>query len=279
MHPTGNLYVAAVDFWSPSLNALEMAARFASQYNGRVLALHVIEKSFQYPEDITHDADTIEEDLQNHLQNLLQSIARQGIPVELEIRTGNMSRQLTQALNDHEAAAVFVGIREGRILEDIFIGANTLQLLKSSEIPVVIVDSLPSETAIEAVMIPFDPSTGIDGLLEFMASSPQALAKSVMLVVGLGLDDNEEKVMAQANAVADKLEALGFLRIDIQLVRHENPFTGMLEEMKHQSDGYDLVLLEQPDLAAKGQFTLGSFVEEVVTKGRMPVVCLPVRRN
>ncbi len=279
MHPTGNLYVAAVDFWSPSLNALEMAARFANQFNGRVLALHVIEKSFQYPEDITVDADTIEEDLQNHLQNLLQSIARQGIPVEFEIREGNMSRQLSQALHDHEAAAVFVGIREGRILEDIFIGANTLQLLKSAEIPVVIVDSLPSETEIQAVMIPFDPSTGIDGLLDFMAKSPQALAKSVMLVVGLGIDDNEENVMAKANQAADKLESMGFLRIDIQVVRDENPFAGMLHEMKQQSDGYDLVLLEQPNLAAKGQFTLGSFVEEVVTKARMPVFCLPIRRH
>jgi nucleotide-binding universal stress UspA family protein len=279
MHPTGNLFVAAVDFWSPSLNALEMAARFAKQYNGRVLAIHVIEKSFQYPEDITVDADTIEEDLQNHLQNLLQSIARQGIPVELEIREGNMSRQLSQALHDHEAAAVFVGIREGRILEDIFIGTNTLQLLKSAEIPVVIVDSLPSETEIQAVMIPFDPSTGIDGLLDFMAKSPQALAKSVMLVVGLGIDDNEENVMAKANQAADKLESMGFLRIDIQVVRDENPFAGMLHEMKQQSDGYDLVLLEQPNLAAKGQFTLGSFVEEVVTKARMPVFCLPIRRH
>jgi hypothetical protein len=38
---------------------------------------------------------------------------------------------------------------------------------------------------------------------------------------------------------------------------------------------YDLVLLEHHDYISRGEMTLGSLVEDVVTKGRMPVLCAP----
>jgi nucleotide-binding universal stress UspA family protein len=278
MHPSGNLFIAAIDFWNPSLNALEMAARFANQFEGRVLAVHVIEKSFHYPEDIPIDSDTIEEDLTAALKKLLKPLSKRGIPVEFELRRGDMPRQLVQAMHDHEADAVFIGIREGRMLEDIFIGANTFTLLKSGEIPVVVVDSLPSEPEIKEILIPLDRSVGVDGVLKFIAGLEHPIATSALLITGMSPEESEEAVTVAANAVADKLETLGFLHIEVEIVKHEDPYSAVMDQLRAQVGNFDLVLLEQHDLASKGQFTLGSFVEEVVTKGRMPVVCLPIQR-
>ena len=79
MHAIGNLFVVAIDFWPPSLNALVMAVRLARQFKGRILAVHVLERGAHYPEGLDIDIDTQQEDLQNALEQLVQPFRINGM--------------------------------------------------------------------------------------------------------------------------------------------------------------------------------------------------------
>lgn len=278
MQSSDNLFVVAIDFWSPSINALEMAARFAVEYRGRILAVHVIEKSFNYPNHLNVDLDTIEDDLSAAMEGLLRPVRERGIMAEYELRKGDVTRQLMEAVHDHGAQALFVGLREGRIIEDIFIGANTLHLVKAAEVPLIVVDSAPTVQEIREVLIPLDRKFGMGGLLDFMQSLDHPLAKTALIITAMGMEENEAEVRATTESLVAQLRERGMEQFQVEIVRDQDPYGALMDQLRMDVGIFDLVLLEHHNFAELGQLTLGSIVEEVVTKGRMPVVCLPRRK-
>jgi nucleotide-binding universal stress UspA family protein len=278
MRTSGNLLIAAIDFWNPSLHALEMAVRFATQFGGQVLVVHVVEKAFHYPRELSIDADTFADDLGRALKNLVRPFAARGISIDYELRKGDVTRQLVDVIHDHQADAVFVGIREGRLVDDIYIGTHTLHLVKMAEVPVIVVEAVPDESEVGKMLIPFDPRTDGQGILKFLDALPKPISIAVLLIVGWGPNEEEVDVKAAANRFADALEIRGITDIEIEIVRGDDPYDAVVTQLRHDRGRFDMVLLEHPDFAALGQLTLGSLVEDVVTKGRMPVICLPTER-
>ncbi len=275
MHSTNNLFIVAIDFWAPSRKALEMALRFAAQFDGRILAIHVIQNGAHYPDDILVDEDTLEEDLQRALEHLLEPFRDRGILIESEVVEGKVSRQLTEAMHQHDADALFVGMREGRILEDIFIGAHTLQLVKAAEVPLIVVEHLPHDTKIDRLLIPFDPKFGIEGTLRFLKELGQPLGEHIQLLTAISPGEDDKTALAAASAAVEALNALGIDDVEIVYVADEQIYAAIMDQLRDSVGTYDLVLLEHHDHASRGELTLGSLVEDVVTKGRMPVLCAP----
>lgn len=277
MQSSENLFLVAIDFWSPSINALEMAARFAAEHQGRVLAVHVMEKSFNYPAHLNVDLDTIEDDLNAAMNRLLASVRERGIMAEFELRKGDVTRQLMESVHDHDAQALFVGLREGRILEDIFIGENTLHLVKSAEVPLVVVESAPTAEEIREILIPLDRKFGAGGLLEFMDSLDHPIAKSALIITAMAPEEDEQAVRKIIDALIEQLRSRGIENFQVDIIRDQDPYGAMMDQLRIDVGIFDLVLLEYHNFIDLGQPTLGSIVEEIVTKGRMPVVCLPRR--
>ena len=170
-------------------------------------------------------------------------------------------------------------MREGRILEDIFIGTHTLQLLKIGEMPILIVDGTPHEEDIGALLIPVDRNFGITGSLEFLRELGKPFAKKAQLLVGKLDQESESSVLAAANVIADALIEVGIIDISIELVTEQDVYAGMMERVRRSVGGFDLVLLEYHDHISRGELTLGSLLEDVVTNGRMPVLCAPSPRK
>jgi nucleotide-binding universal stress UspA family protein len=279
MHASDNLFVVAVDFWQPSLNALEMAARFALQYHGHLLVVHVMEPHAHFPDGIDVDGDTQDEDLQRALDALVQPYRDQGIAIETELREGKITRQLSEIMHQHNADALFVGLRQGRILDDIFIGTHTLQLLKVGEMPIIIVDGTPHDERIDSLMIPLDRTFGIAGTVQFLQELGKPMADKAQLLVGMLPHEDKDAVLAIANEAADQLEAVGIESIEIELFVDQDVYGAMMDLIRNSVGTYDLVLLEHHDHISRGELTLGSLIEDVVVKGRMPVLCAPSPRK
>jgi nucleotide-binding universal stress UspA family protein len=275
MRITNNLFIVGIDFWAPSKNALEMAAKFARQYDGKLLAVHVLEKAHQYPSGLSMDEDTLEEDAERELETLVEPYRQQGLLVETEVLRGNVTYQITSTMHDHEADVLFVGIREGSFLEDIFIGTNTLHLVKAGDFPVVVVDNLPRSEALEEALIPLDRQHGLNGVLHFLKSLAVPLTQKVLMITSLAPGEDEVEVHKFANDVADKLQALGIEMVDIEIVKDEDPMGALIDQIKFDRGTYDIVLLEHHNYSAEGKMSSGSLIEEVVTKCAMPVLCAP----
>ncbi len=275
MQSTDQVFVAAIDFWEPSQNALQMAARFAKQYGGKIVALHVMEKAAHYPDAMGVDQDTLEEDLQTAMDALVLPLRDRGIAVETEVRHGNVTRILSQVVHDLQASLLFVGIREGRILDDIFIGQHTLQLIKAADVPLVVVDGNPHADEINEVLIPMDRKFGITGTLQFLKGFAGPLAERARLLTGMLPSERQDAVEAEAQVAADQLLAAGLQAVEIELVADIDVHGAVMDLLRSAVGSYDLVLLEQHDHASTGELTIGSLIENVVTKGRMPVLCAP----
>jgi nucleotide-binding universal stress UspA family protein len=279
MHARDNLFVVAVDFWQPSLNALEMAVRLARQYDGHLLVVHVVEPQAHFPEGMVVDEDTQDEDLQRALDALVKPYQDSGIAIETALCEGKVTRQLSDLVHENQADALFVGLRQGRILEDVFIGTHTLQLLKIGEIPLMIVDATPHQEELQELMIPVDRRFGIAGTLQFLRELERPLAASAKLLVGMKPGEDKVAVLAEVNDIADELEALGMESVNVDLFEDQDLYGAMMDLIRNSVGTYDLVLLEQQDHLSLGELTLGSLIEDVVVRGRMPVLCAPAPKK
>lgn len=272
-------FVVAVDFWPPSLHALETAATLADLLGARLIVVHVYEPGNHYPEQYAIDYDTLHEDLEAAMGDLVAPLRRQGLEVEVEIREGNAKRQLAESVHQHHADLLFVGLHEGRIIEDIFVGENTLHLVKHCEVPVMVVNNSHRALRLETLAIPYDIEEGIGDSIRVLQDLRLPGLRAAKLLIGMQPDRDEEGVMAGANVAADRLQALGIKDIELLVGQDPDPHHAIVEMLHLAAGTYDLVVLEQPDKSARGEFTIGSLVEDVVTKGRMPVLCAPRRQE
>lgn len=274
-----NTFVVGIDFWGPSENAMAMAVRFAQLLDARLIALHVIEKKAHYPEKLNVDPDEPEEALMLALKNLIKPFRSKGVKIEPLLITGNVTHSLLEVCKTYNSDLIFLGIREGRLLEDIFIGTNTMHLVRSEEYPLVVVDLPPKETPMKELMIPFDAEVGIEGILQFLNKLKQPLTERALLISTITPEDNASMIEDALDKAAEALLATGIKHVEIEIVQGTNAHNAMINQVLADRALFDIVLLEHIDYSESGQMTAGSLIEEIVTKCRMPVLTIPKSKS
>ncbi len=277
METQGNTFVVGIDFWGPSTNALATAVKFAQMLDANVIALHVKENNSHshYPETMDIDRNEPEEDLEIELEKLVDPFRKTGVKIESMLLIGNVTFNLLEVCEENSVDLIFMGIREGRLLEDIFIGENTMHLVRNEDYPLVVVDLPPEETPLQEMMIPFDRKVGIEGVLQFLKGLKQPMTRKALMITSLTPDESEAEVLAAVNKAADQVIETGIRDIEIEIVKDADARDAVITQVLADRGMFDLVLLEHIDYSEAGRMTAGSLIEEIVTKCRMPVLCLP----
>ena len=275
MDTKGNTFVVGIDFWTPSINALSVAVKFAEILDATVVAVHVVEKGGHYPPNLSVDFETAIDDTMAALKTILTPLQKKGIQIEPYVIEGNVTHGMLEICKAFQADLVFVGIREGRLLEDIFIGENTMHLLRSEDFPLVVVDAPLPEAPIQELMIPFDHRVGVKGVLDFLGRLKHPLAPKALLIASLLPDEDETVLEAEVNVVANLLLATGIENVEFEIVKDSEAHEAVIRQILVDRNLFDLVLLEHIDYSEEGRMTTGSLIEEIVTKCQMPVLCLP----
>lgn len=275
MNTQGNTFVVGIDFWAPSINALATAVKFAQVLDAKIIVLHVKEKKGHYPESMDIDIHEPEADLEDALEALIKPYRDAGANIEAILLLGNVRFQLLEVCEHNSVDLIFVGIREGRLLEDIFIGENTLYMVRNEDYPLVVVDLPPTDGPLMEMMIPFDRKVGIEGILQFLRGLKQPLTSRALIITSQTPDDDEAEVLAAVNQAADAIIGTGITNMEIEVVKDPDAHDAVITQVLADRGMFDLVLLEHIDYSEAGRMTAGSLIEEIVTKCRMPVLCLP----
>src|SRR5436190_18321392 len=102
-----------VDFFPGSLHAFEYALKLAKNYDARVTALHVVEPviptvyepAFSVP-DLTN---VLEKESKRLLKELSSKAAKVGVPLETQVKLGDINTEIRQAVDKTKADLVVVG--------------------------------------------------------------------------------------------------------------------------------------------------------------------------
>jgi nucleotide-binding universal stress UspA family protein len=254
-----------------------LAAKFIMHYGGSLHVLHVYDHHNHYPDDACLDVRNKESSLLLALEEMVKEFAGEVKNVRYSYREGDPTFHILDLCKQEQPRMLYMGIREGRQLHDIFIGTHTKHMLRDCPVPVVVVDLPPKEGPMDEVLVPFDYRKGIPGSIQFFKDLGRPLGRRALLIAAFGPEISEDEVFAEASKEGEAFQATGLDLVEIELVQDNSPSEALLLHIRQERSAIDVVLLEHIDYAEEGHLTAGSVIEEIVTRCRMPVVYLPKR--
>lgn len=122
--------VVPVDFSTPSLNAAQYAVdMLAGSYGSRLILYHMYEKE--------HDQEVAEDQLRN-----LQTALSKNTPIRIEtvgVCGDDFLHEIERVVHHRNASLLVMGITGKTMLEQVFVGSNTLKVIDKKIAPVLIV--------------------------------------------------------------------------------------------------------------------------------------------
>lgn len=170
--------VVATDLHGQSEAALEYARKLATHYGARIVLAHGTDP-MEYaavggvPEAVLH---TLPEEARQALEQMTNSLLREGIHSHSEIRQGAVAQMLVDVARQYEAGLIVIGTKGHQGAGPVVVGAIAEQLVRMAQCPVMAV-------AADWNAGPFRPTPGGPVMLamEHNESTPEAVADAQSL--------------------------------------------------------------------------------------------------
>jgi nucleotide-binding universal stress UspA family protein len=132
-----------VDFFKPSERALDYALKFASNYEAKVHALHVvapiIAAAYGAPFNVQDLTADLEKESKRLLQKLQAGAEKSGVSVTTEVRLGEIDLEIRKAVQAQKADLVVMGTHGRRGFERLVMGSVTERMIRHCPVPVITV--------------------------------------------------------------------------------------------------------------------------------------------
>ena len=155
-----------VDFFPASQAALSYAASLAKTYEARLHILHIIPPASSFV-SFAHDTGKLvkstHEESQQRLAKLANTVKASGVNASVEVRFGEIDREVLNAIDEYKANLVVAGTHGRRGFQRWFLGSVCERLLRSVSIPILTithVKKIASPPNIKRILIGIDFSEG-----------------------------------------------------------------------------------------------------------------------
>lgn len=147
--------IVPTDFSDQASQALKFAVDVASQSNGEILLVHVVDlptinRTLLDPTKYVDDSIVKEASLraQKGFDKLISKYSDSGIKIKTTVEFGNPSLATIKLIEDKKADLVVMGTKGATGLKEIFVGSNTEKIVRGSRVPVI---SIPKASKVEAI--------------------------------------------------------------------------------------------------------------------------------
>jgi len=136
--------IAATDFSSSSLNAVNYAADLAESLNAKLVLLNVVEipmaaSEVPVPETVFEDMVSMaDHDLDNLVLGLMDR-SEGKLDLSTKVVLGTVATQIKEVSDDYQPFAIVMGKKAGNSLERILLGSSTLSSVKHNPYPILII--------------------------------------------------------------------------------------------------------------------------------------------
>jgi nucleotide-binding universal stress UspA family protein len=157
-----------IDFSTYSMNALEVAIYIAKVKEMSIRLLHVVEDTYTPYYNMAGIGMFEDSTLFNFKKELQEKVASQlkeiadtkisamGINVEMEVLIDNPRRKILNDINAEDIDLVVMGSHGFSGVEDIFIGGTSEKIIRTSSVPVITVQNIPSDYKINKIVFASD---------------------------------------------------------------------------------------------------------------------------
>lgn len=270
------------DFSEQAENALKVAAQLAKRYNGEIYILHLIE----LPADMTNPVgETRSNDLPEALffmklakkkfDDLLSRPYLKDLKVHDTVEINKAFEGIMETSKKYDCDFIVMGSQGATGLKEMFIGSNTEKVVRTSEIPVLVIKNEHPEFKINQFV--FATNLEITGkeILEKVVNFADLTGAKLHLVY-----INTANEFITSNETDQKLkkclEGMDFNNFEFHVYNDESVETGILNFTKKLNA--DLIGIATHGRKGLSHFFNGSISEDLVNHARSPVITFKLEK-
>ncbi|MDG1276727.1 MAG: universal stress protein [Algoriphagus sp.] len=187
-----------IDFSQDSLKALEFALGLGRGKKTEILLVHIIEVVYDFASQAAIALDTMHKDAESMMNKLIKDYSSDEVHLIKIIKEGTASISLARIAEEKNVDLIVMGTKGASGVKKILIGSTTVNLIKESNIPILVV---PEKSRIEQIL-------NLTLALEFSDHEIPLIQKSIGLSKEWDLPLNFLHIQKTPN-FKDKLAAIG----------------------------------------------------------------------
>ena len=273
--------IVPVDFSEHSEYALKTAAKLAKKHDAEVLALHMLEMSTEAlsvsDELLGQKAVFFMKLAEKKFNDFLDKDYLEGVKITPIIKHLKVFSEVNDVAKQHDADIIVMGSHGANGFEEMFVGSNTERVVRSSEIPVLVVKSNVANINFDVIALACDFSEeSIESYHHTMAMFQDIVSKIYLVHVNLPNEKFSSTAQLEKMAVNFFTKADKHLR-SLENVRYVSDYT-VDDGIVNFSNKNNVDLIVMPTHGRKGlaRFFKGSVGEEVVNHSPIPVLTLKI---
>lgn len=281
--------------------ALDYAKYLAIKSESQIMGVHVIPLPVQLLYENLEDSKehlknrrlNLEDEVANRFEEVSKDLKKSGVEFDGVILKGKPSDKIREFARKKKADLIVLGKHGHGLLESMFVGSETVKVLKNSHIPVLAVkDEKKNKTQFSNILVPIDLTECSDSALRYALNLAQLTGAKVKVIYVLRLDMYAQDLPASAlERVIEQSEKELSKRVLKNIKAHERRKSaskdiklsyevihGMSEAITISNyavkNKTDLIVIHTHGRSGVTRFLMGSVTEKVISRSKCSVLAL-----
>jgi len=278
--PQDHIILVPIDFSEASLNAVYYAVEMADLFDSEITLLHVLSNStlkslFTNESEIALLRDKVRDKLEDTKSEILAKWPK--MRVNTMVAEGKPFKVINQIATENKTDTIVMGTNGANGIEQ-FTGSTTTRVLKSSQIPVVVVKEKQTNPKFDKIVTPIDLTKTSRQKIDWAVKLGLKYGSTIHIIMEL---DNDELALKKIKANLHQAEGI-FTKHGVKFESH------LLDDRKYPDNlGQDtiqyaeeidadlIMIMTKSESAKLSDLFVGSYAEQVVnSSSKTPVMCI-----
>ncbi|WP_190811051.1 universal stress protein [Flagellimonas sp. S3867] len=269
--------IVPVDFSEQSEKALKVAANLAKEHDAELLVLHMLELS---PAIMSESGYVSQEQVvhlirigEKRFAKFLDKPYMKGVAVTPVIKHYKVFSEVNELAQNHNADLIVMGSHGTDGLKEIFIGSNTERVVRTSDVPVLVIKDDNDKFKVERFVFACDfKDENIEALKK--AAEIAKLFKSKLYLVYVNTPGDEFLSTEDAYSRITKLLNIATLGLEVEIYNDYSVEKGILNYS--ESVAADLIGIPTHGRRGLSHFFMGSIGEDIANHSQIPVITFKI---
>jgi nucleotide-binding universal stress UspA family protein len=278
--PQDHIILVPIDFSEASLNAVYYAVEMADLFDSEITLLYVLSNStlkslFTNDSEIALLKDKVRDKLEDTKSEILDKWPN--MRVNTIVAEGKPFKVINRIAIENKTDTIVMGTNGANGIEQ-FTGSTTTRVLKSSQIPVVVVKEKQTNPKFDKIVTPIDLTKTSRQKIDWAVKLGMKYGSTIHIIMEL---DNDEFALKKIKANLHQAEGI-FTKHGVKFESH------LLDDRKYPDNlgkdtiqyaeeiDADLIMIMTKSESAKlSDLFVGSYAEQVVnSSSKTPVMCI-----
>ncbi|WP_420321501.1 universal stress protein [Flagellimonas sp.] len=269
--------IVPVDFSEQSEKALKVAANLAKEHDAELLVLHMLELS---PAIMSESGYVSQEQVvhlirigEKRFAKFLDKPYMKGVAITPVIKHYKVFSEVNDLAQKHNADLIVMGSHGTDGLKEIFIGSNTERVVRTSDVPVLVIKDDNEKFKVDNFVFACDfKEENIEALKK--ATEIAKLFKAQLHLVYINTPGDEFLSTEDAYTKISKLLNMATLGLEVEIYNDYSVEKGILNYS--ESLAADLIGIPTHGRRGLSHFFMGSIGEDIANHSKIPVITFKI---